>query len=340
MHMTDDPKEKCFLPYDIEGALETARRLRSGEASPGEAEFERRLIALNCIHAPTPDYLSAREEFLLAVSARNAPDRQRELLLLSGAVKSGSSHILDRFARHRDLQPRWEDENYHRPLLKVRLSAGDRRKPFAFDMLESLNTTGPNSPPPATNYKGLSQDESFSVLTAGLRAQKVRIVLIDNVHLMRTFDGKLDIERIGETLAQLITDPYWPVHIVAAGRTDACESIGQSKELQGLMTRIELDAIPEAEMSRVAEFLDALEPQLGFRAPSNLAGNSVAFWRASGGRYGMIAQIAKKAAARAHAANAELIEAKFLNFAAPRSKQASPSLFTRVIEKVMGSSQT
>lgn len=267
----DAQQEAEFLPYDVEAALRRGQRFTHEARTAEELEYDRLRLTLKNAHVHTRNYRQARFEFLRAVANAFQPDHEGTLLMIAGPTKSGRTHMLERFARHSKLQPRRAGTSFVRPLLKVDVSAGDHRLFFAADLWRALNWLDHDLPPPALKVAMADKDEIMELARGGLRAQMVRLIMIDGLDKLKPLDRKAGIEEAAETLCPLLLDRQWPVSIVAAGCTDDANvmigkvesmMIDETKALRGKTKRIDLRPLGVGDIATAKALLAEIEPQL------------------------------------------------------------------------------
>lgn len=308
--------EAMFLPFDRAENLRRMERTRPVSPNAHQVEIARREGLIRNTHVATPDWRRARDEWLPMVAMDAGLMREGQILLISGATKMARTHTFNRLLCHRDLQPFNSDDGLIRPVLILQISGGDWRRPLPFEMLAALSAR-PGEPAVPERYSAMSLHEARSAAEAQMIAQQVQIVAAEDIHGLRPASGKKDVEEAAETLAWLLLNRTWPVHVLATACTDSDDMlIDCAPALRGRTIRVETSLITDTAL--VMGIAAQLHEQYGFPRPSPLLSKeSVArrLMEKSAGRPGLLIEILIRAAKLARLTNAYCIGLEHLQAA-------------------------
>lgn len=289
----------------------TMRTSRLRTTDPARLARRKRLKDIQAIDVGTGKFRVAEQLFETLLDRVEAEIEGRCVVMI-GRTGAGKTHIIRQLIKRSDLQPIDEEEGLYRPLLLVTAPAPCTLRTLGSNILKALTDEDP--------ARSLKEYEVWERVRANFAAQRVAILVIDEMHNVLTGRNTPERAKIAQTLKMLMVDRDNPMQIVIAGLPKLRDFVKNHRELHRRHHFIDLARLdPVKDSDKLEQFLTGLEGCLGLKKGEFTNGAMPErFFAASRGLLGRVAFFAQEAAVIAASLNRPKEVVKFLETAYER----------------------
>lgn len=296
----------------------TPRRRRIVSGDPRREARRQRLQAIRAIDVSTGKFVAAKQCFDGLIDRADA-GIEGQALVMFGRSGAGKSHMISQLMKHPDLQPGENEEGDYQPLLKIVAPSPCTLRTLGLRILRRLM----NQPP----AKSLREHEVWERVVANLQAQRVAVLVIDEMHNVLVKRNVEELSKIAMTLKSLMVADEDPIQLVIAGLPKTKDFFDSYSELHRRSHFIELRKLRDVKDSvKLVKFLEGLERGLGQADGAFSKGDMPErFQAAADGLVGRMAYFAQEAATMAVSLNQGSISRQLLAEAYRRPYGVAPS---------------